>query len=343
MTKTWRRTITGVVTTAVLATALTACGGSDENDSTTSSAEGAGPKTVRIAYIPAIGTLPIRVGVEQGFFEKHGIELKVTEGSDIAAWTPALGKQFDIALTSPAGFLSGVNAGLPIQAITGLQESDADHLNNVMVSKTPITSLKQLEGKRVGVIAIGGGTYDSLRFSMKSAGVDASKVRFQATPVPTMLDQVKAGQLDAAISAAPFFFTADKQGLVASDQDVNAQAVEAATDGKRDVSTASFLASTKDFIAKDPETAQAFRSALQDAIAYIADNPDQTSPTLQKWLKIPAATLENPEPPLFSADLDPVVLDAWATISQTSGTLKKQPPPAEQLIWSESIAQDATR
>lgn len=314
---------------------LAGCGGDDDASTTTSAASGAsGTKTVRIAYIPALGTLPIQVAREQGFFEKRGIEIEATEGSDIAAWTPALGKQFDIALSSPSLMLSAAGRGLPVQVISGLQGGDAEHRNGVMISKQPIKSLKQLEGERVGQISVGGGNYDALRYLLKKDGVDPDKVRTQATPIPTMVDQVKAGQLYAAIPAAPFFFGAEKEGLALANYDIGAAAVSAATDGKVTSTPVGFLVSTKEYIGKNEETAAEFRDALKEAIEFIDANPEKANEITLKWLKLPPALLENAEPSLLSVGVNPAAIDAWGEISLESGTIKKPAAPAEELIWS---------
>lgn len=330
----WRRTASVGAALATIGL-LAACGGDDDASTTTSASSGADQvKTVRIAYIPALGTLPIQIAREQGFFEKRGIAIDATEGSDIAAWTPALGKQFDVALSSPSLMLSAAGRGLPVQIISGLQGGDAEHRNGVMVSKEPVKSLKQLEGKRVGQISLGGGNYDALRFLLKKDGVDPDKVQTQATPIPTMTDQVKAGQLYAAIPAAPFFFGAEKQGLAVADFDVGAEAVSAATDGKVTSTPVGLLVSTKDYIAENEETATALRDALKEAIEYIDANPEAANESALKWLKLPAALLENAEPTLLSVGIDPAAIDAWGTISLESGTIKKPAAPAEELIWS---------
>lgn len=338
----WRRTATSVATALATVGLLAACGSDDDGATTTSaSSSAAEAKIVRIAYIPALGTLPIQIAREQGFFEKRGIEIEATEGSDIAAWTPALGKQFDVALSSPSLMLSAAGRGLPVQVISGLQGGDAEHRNGVMVSKEPVKSLRQLEGKRVGQISLGGGNYDALRFLLKREGVDPDKVQTQATPIPTMTDQVKAGQLYAAIPAAPFFFGAEKQGLAVANFDVGAEAVSAATDGKVTSTPVGLLVSTKDYIAKNGETAEGFRDALKEAIEYIEANPDKAQESVLKWLKLPPALLENAEPTLLSVGVNPAAIDAWGTISLESGTIKKPAAPAEELIWSGVIDRGA--
>lgn len=334
----WHRAVVGIAAALVVAVGLAACGDGDDGGASTGAREpSAGSKTVRIAYIPALGTLPIRVAAEQGFFEKRGIELDATEGTDVAAWTPALGKQFDMALSSPSQLMSAAERGLPVQVFSGLQGGDSDHVNGVLISQEPIRSLKQLEGKRVGVISVGGGNYDALRYLMEHEGVDPGKVKFQATPIPTMADQVKAGQLYAAIPSSPFFFGVEKLGLAVADTDVGAEAVKIATDGKVSATPVGFLSSTRDYLAENEQTAKDFRGALAEAIEYIDQNPEEAKQIALKWLKLPEALLENPEPQLLSVDIDPAAIDAWGTILQAAGTVKSEPAPAEDLVWSQTV------
>src|SRR5690554_5797254 len=69
-----------------LVAALTACGnGEPEADGSGSSGTAT---TIRVGVIPATAALPVYVGLEEGIFEKHGLNLELTEaksGADLVA------------------------------------------------------------------------------------------------------------------------------------------------------------------------------------------------------------------------------------------------------------------
>lgn len=334
-----------IVASAIAAATLLAACGSSSDDKTTGAttsnaaseeAPAAGTKPLRVAYIPAFGTLPIHVAAEKGLFERNGIDLKATEGSDIAAWAPALGKQFDIALSSPSAFLAATVAGLPLQVISGMQVATAEHPNNVLISKKPIGDIAELSGRKVGVIALAGGAYDSVRYLLTRAGVDLNDVRFIAAPLPTQADQVNAGQLDAAVSAAPFFGALRQRGFSVSD-DVTVQAINEASGGRLTSAASAFMISSREFLEQNAELGESFRTAIEEAIDYIDQNPDEARAMATSWLKLPSEVVESAPMPGLSADESLEDLEAWVEVSTTTGTLRKAPPPVEELIWPSAV------
>jgi NitT/TauT family transport system substrate-binding protein len=321
-------TVGGLLAGAALASG---CGGDDASSSATTSGS-SGTKTVRVAYIPAFGTLPLHVAQERGLFEKHGLKVEATEGTDVAAYTAALGKKFDVTLSSPSGMLTAAAAGRTVQVVSGLQPVDAEHPNNVLVTKAPLQSIADLKGKKVGVALLAGLSYDATRYLLMDAGVNPEDVQFSAVPLPTMADQVKAGQLDAAVSSVPFFTGLD--GLAVSDYDLVARAAEIATDGAMKSSPAGILISDASFGEQQPETVAAFRDALQEAMAYIDAYPDEARTMVTEWLKLPPAVAQAAPMPAYTVDIDFEALQPWVDIAKETGSLRADPPPVDELVWS---------
>src|SRR5918996_2026927 len=194
---------------ALLTTGLAACGGDDDS----SGDDGSSAEEIRLAVIPAFGSLPIHVADVQGFFEDEGLDLQTTETQDVPGAVAALGKQFDIALAAPSIMLAANAQGANLQGISGMQVVDQQHLNSVLVSKEPVNSFADLEEKSVGVIALSGGSIQATEYLIQSEGGDPQTVNFSAVPLPTMADQVEAGRIDAAVSAVPFFTGLGRRAL----------------------------------------------------------------------------------------------------------------------------------
>jgi NitT/TauT family transport system substrate-binding protein len=72
------------------------------------------------------------------------------------------------------------------------------------VRKGAITSLKELEGKRVAVNVINSTAWLHAVALLDKHGVDRSKVRFSEVPFPQMNDPLLNGQLDAVGQVEPF-------------------------------------------------------------------------------------------------------------------------------------------
>ena len=108
--------------------ALTACGsGSPSGGGTTTGAatEGAGSepaagdlKQVEVGVIPIVDVAPIYLGVEEGIFEKHGLDLTLTLAQGGAAIVPAVQSgQMDFGFSNVTSLAIGRAHGLPLKLV----------------------------------------------------------------------------------------------------------------------------------------------------------------------------------------------------------------------------------
>ena len=286
---------------------------------------------VRLAVLPAFGSLPIHVAALRNMFKANGLSVAVTPLNDPAAGVAALGKQFDIALAAPNIMLAAASHGLQVKAISGMQIVDAKHPNSVLVSKTPIRSYADLKGKRVGVISLSGGSIVALKYDLQKAGVDPKTVTFSAVPLATMADQVKAGNIDVAVSAIPFF--TGLSGLSVGKTDVIGDAVSTFTHGKLKSAPSAIMTVSAPWAAKNPRAVRGFQKAVAQAMAWIQKNPKQARQILQQWLKLPANVVNAAPMPGFSQPITATQLNAMIAIAKFEQALPLTGvPTARSLI-----------
>jgi NitT/TauT family transport system substrate-binding protein len=316
---------------------LAGCGSDNKSESNTGGSTSSAPKTtqVRAAFTPGFGTLPVHVAAEKGFFKKHGLDVQLTEGLELPTYIAGLGRRYELAMSTSPIFLAAVQRGLKVKAISNMQYSDPQHPNSVVASKKPIASFKTLEGQRVGVPTLTGTSAESLRYLVKADGGDPAKVKFVETPFATMGDQLKAGKVDAVVSAIPFYTVLKSQGYTIG-PDVISKAVGKASDGATDSGTTAFFVSSDDYIQSNPDAIKAWRESLQEAIDYIDANEADARKILQTWLKLPAAVATSAPFPGLSVDLTGDDLAPFITISQDVGSLKGSPPDKNALVAAPS-------
>ena len=165
--------------------------------------------TVTVNTLPIANGFPLDVGIQKGFFEKRGIEIrKVTfqSGNDIIlamannngdigyiGWTPAFiadTSGIDI-VTAAASETEGTNV--------------VDNWQNVMVQgSSSIRTPQDLAGKTIAVNALKGVGELVIRASLDKLGVDSSSVRLVPIPFPAMRTALANGQVDAAHMPEPF-------------------------------------------------------------------------------------------------------------------------------------------
>lgn len=311
---------------------LVACG-SDDNGSATSANTGStqsnAPTQVRIASIPAFGSLPLRVAEVQGFFKKEGLDVTVTPTQDLGAAVAALGKQFDITLGSIPILVSAAAQGVGVQAISSIQDVDAEHANSVLVAQEPIEDYATLKGKKVGVISTSGASTYAVLYMAKKAGVDPKTVDVRTTPLPTMADQVKAGRLDAAVSAIPFF--TGLQGVWVGKQDVIWGAVHEIDPSATQAPSGMMITSTK-WAADNPDAVAAYRRAVGEAVKWIDANGEEARQILSEWTKLDRKVIDASPFPLFAVNISPEQVQAQMTMMDEVGALPPSAPKASELV-----------
>ena len=162
-------------------------------------------KSIKLAYCSQLLCgVPYEVARAGGHFKNHGLnaELVYTRGGS-AAMQALVGGAVDYAATSlDVAIAAYGNAGADIRrfAVTG-------RLPLFAVITAPrtagaITGIKALEGKTVGISALGNADHALTLYLLKEAGADAAKVRF-ATLGVNLLEALRQGQVDAGLVQEP--------------------------------------------------------------------------------------------------------------------------------------------
>jgi NitT/TauT family transport system substrate-binding protein len=166
---------------------------------------GAQGKTIQLAYCSQLLCgVPYEVARVTNKFKDHGLDVQLvyTRGG-AAAMQALVGGAVDYAATSldvAIQAYANVNADIRRFAVTGRLPLFAV----VTAPKTANTlqSIKSLEGKTVGVAALGTADHALILYLVKQAGADAQKVQF-ATMGVNLLEALRQGQIDAGLVQEP--------------------------------------------------------------------------------------------------------------------------------------------
>lgn len=92
------------------------------------------------------------VGKQLGFFSSRGIDLAVSRGNGSVAAAQAVGNgQFDLGVVYFGGVLVNIARGLPLRMLATVGYDSL--MGNIMLADSPIKEPKDLNGKRVGIVA----------------------------------------------------------------------------------------------------------------------------------------------------------------------------------------------
>jgi NitT/TauT family transport system substrate-binding protein len=301
--------------------AIGACG-SDDESSSPASGDGGGDsaevKKVRGALLPTGTHLPIMVAKDEGIFERNGIDMKLTVIQNIATIPGVLGRQFEFGSATLPDVIKANQQGIEVSVTSGLSIETAENVTIGLLAgpKSNIKTAKDLEGKKVGVVALGGNIHTSTLYWLQQEGADAEKVDFIEVPPPNQPDQLKSGDIDAVETLEPFRGAMLKAGAT--------QVVDPMLEVSDPASVLSWGSQTK-WAQDNPETVAAVRKSLQEAMDFIKSDEARAREILAKYSGLPPEIANNVPLQTYSPDVPEGEVEAWAKLLQDIGQLKGSP------------------
>lgn len=182
---------------------LLAIGGLVACFSTCILARGRAAETLRVGTpeATAFNISLIDVGVEEGIFAKHGLNVERLDFAGSAKLYPAMaGGAIDITMGSGSDLLF-VARGLPMKAVAVWQTAPND-LAILTRADSKITSLAQLRGTRMGVAGPGGLTLWIAMAASKMEGWGPNGMHYlYLGSVSSIIAGLEVGNVDAAVSS----------------------------------------------------------------------------------------------------------------------------------------------
>jgi NitT/TauT family transport system substrate-binding protein len=161
-------------------------------------------KSIKLAYCSQLLCgVPYEVARSGGYFQKHGlnVELVYTRGGS-AAMQALVGGAVDYAATSLDVALQAYTKNADIRRFVTTGRLPLFAVVTAPKAAASITAVKDLEGKIVGVSALGNADHALTLYLLKQAGADANKVQF-ATLGVNLLEALRQGQIDAGLVQEP--------------------------------------------------------------------------------------------------------------------------------------------
>lgn len=222
--------------------------------------------TVRIVVGVDPVYTPWWIAQEKGFFTKYGVKAEITQlggGPDVGDATMA--GEADIGSSGSATLMPRIIRGNLV--VLGNMATSPDALK--MVALSNITSLDQLEGKKVGTV--GGSTTDYLWLLLaRKLNVPEFKFQLMSIPPPELVSSLDRGDIQAFFCWEPWPTKAvqisgkDKVHILANSGDVNYMLNFIV------VANAKFADTKPDLVAK-------VLAALRDAVDFQNQNPAEAT------------------------------------------------------------------
>jgi len=341
-----RRALLGMLA-IVAGAALSGCGGSSSGaaapaSSGASAAAGSGSASggssaggssaasttkVVVGVIPIIDVAPLYLGISKGIFTKHGLEVTAKPAQGGAAIVPAvLSGEDQFGFSNVVSLLTARDKGVPLISVAGGSSSTGDatsDVNAVLVAKgSTLQSAKDLEGRKVAINSLNNIGDTTIKTAVKKAGGDPSKVRFVEIPFPDMPAQLASGTVDAVWESEPF----RSQILAAGGRVL----FDNLTETYPTLQIAQWFTSAK-LKQEKPQLVADFTTAVNEAMTYATDHPDEARAVLATYTKIPPDVAAKVVLPKWPTTLDKESTTAIGEAARAFGTLKKAPDVAGLL------------
>ncbi len=215
----------------------------------------------------ADNTIPTDVGVEAGIFKKHGLDVQIVNFTGGSKMVQAM-VAGDIDVAVGAGVeMAFIARGTPMMAVCQ-SASTIPFLSVGIPWDSPIKSLKDLKGKRIGVSSSGSLTdWLAKRLAIKEGwGVDGIEIATIGGSPTAAAAAFKAHNVDADVGGtANFLRLAEKKA---------GKVLAPASSFVGHIASGVIFASNK-LIANDPDAVRAFVAGWIDTIKFVRANKDK--------------------------------------------------------------------
>ncbi|WP_395109697.1 ABC transporter substrate-binding protein [Actinomadura sp. SCN-SB] len=306
----WKRALTGVVA-AGMALVLAACGGGSGN---ADKGAGSGLATLKIGVVPAATFAPLFVGVKQGIFKKHGVDLKLDVGGLAPTIFPRVLKgELDLGANTWGTLVTAGSNGLPLVGISPVDrggDSAGNDYQGLVARKGGVKDLKSLEGKTIAVPSLKSFTDSQVRSVLQANGVDTSTIKFLALGFPDMPSALAQGRVDAASVIEPFLSGVVKQGNTLLAPLSRGQVMGC-------------IVTSKKFLAENPKAVKAFQAGMQETLAYSKAHPDAVRAALVEGIGLPPESAKAMTLPIWAPSVTEGDVQAIADMMLKVGGVDK--------------------
>jgi NitT/TauT family transport system substrate-binding protein len=281
--------------------------------------------TLKVAYVPATTALALEVAKAQGYFARNKLNVTLQQAANISTIPVALGRQFDISLGTATDLIRAGSAGLGVVEIAGnTVDTKANPFAQLIVRPhSGIRRVKDLQGKKVGTPTLSGVLHVAVLYWAKKEGADPSKIQGVQAPSPVLPDLLKAKRVDAVEALEPFATTLKAKGSTSLGDPFAAIAQPLATN---------FWIAQRSWARAHQDVVRRFVRALEEAAAYIAQNPAQARRILQRYTSMPAPIAARVPLPRWDFAIRTGDLVKWVTALKAIGQFKGQVDPSRLVV-----------
>ncbi len=243
---------------------------------------------VVFGYFPVADFLIAFIAKDQGFFDKHGVDVTLQLMANNATGIPSalVSNSIQVGGTTVPVVLQASDSGIDVKMVAngGVTQAGVHPVALVVTADSTAKTAKDLEGKTIGLTGLNNLAHILLIKWLQINGADPAKVHIVEITIQQTPDLVRSKQIDGAVAIEPFLSRIIASGagrVLAYDQDVEPSG-----------SSTMVWAVAGDYAKAHPDTIKNIRAALDDALAYHNAHPENDDATMAHYLPIPEAILK---------------------------------------------------
>ena len=311
---------------AVLLLALLALAGCGDDDD--GGGEAAGPDRVRVQDTAGVPSAFLAYGVDQGFFEKRGLDVEVTPSQGGATVVPAVvAGDTDIAGSNLVSVLLAQGKDIPVTIVapgTFVRNQRSQDFSAILAAgDSDIRSPADLEGKTLAVNTLKNVAELAAKASLAKQGVDVSKIELAEVDFPDMNGALTQGRVDAAFQIEPFVSLAVEEGHRIIDRPY--------VGTKPGLQIGCYFTSER-YLSENEDIVERFQQGVADTAAAIADDPDGFREFLPEASEIPPPAAEKAVLPAWKAENDQASLELTAELMARYGVVEEKPDTSDAVV-----------
>jgi NitT/TauT family transport system substrate-binding protein len=301
---------------SALALTLAAC--SSPSGSTTPRSDTKGLRKVTVGVLPVVECAPLYLGVKQGIFRRHDLDITTQQFPGGSAIMPAvISGQVQFGFSNVISLLAARERGVPLVSVVGAGTSTGDRLRDInailVKDASELRSPRDLQDRKVAINAWNNLGDTTIRVAVKKNGGDHWRVQFVRIPFPEMPAKLASGAVDAIWGSEPV-----RSGVLAAGGRVLFNNL---TETYPKVQVAQYFTTEQ----QDPALVTAFVESLKEATAYASAHPQDVYGILSSYVKVSAAVAPTIVLPDWTADLAEESTRALGEAAHEFGTLWKAP------------------
>jgi NitT/TauT family transport system substrate-binding protein len=224
----------------------------------------ASDRIVITQYGTVLATLPWAVALSRGFLKEHSLDIDGFIGSNGGGTSirNMIASHIPFAEVAPAAAVAGVRSGLKLKIIFTATNNTAD-LNWMVLKDSPIKTLADLKGRKVGFDSPQGATEMEIRLVLQRNKMDGAAELITTGGSAVGVTALESGGIDAA--PYPNANIPPKERILFKVIQYIPQL------------TAEVGVTTEDYAKEHPDTLRALVAARREAVDYIYSHPAEAA------------------------------------------------------------------